>query len=180
VSFPEDQHPVRDFAADGQHEAFGEAVRPRATVRDLDHLDARIGQYGVERGRELSGPIADEEPEPCDVFAEVHDEVAGLLGGPGAVGMRGHAQDVQVIEPVGARQCLGQVVAPPSGRPGSAPHRCQNFDVRTDGSVRCVAVGVAGRATDRVSSPRSRSGGARWRRSLAGRVERHPGPSSRS
>jgi hypothetical protein len=49
-----------------------------------------------ERGRELSGPIADQEPEPGDVVAEFHDEVAGLLGGPRSVGMRGHAQDVQV------------------------------------------------------------------------------------
>ena len=96
VSLPEDQHPVGEFGADGQHEAFGEAVRPRTPRRDLDHLDARIRQHRVERGRELSGPIADEEPEPRDVFAEVHDEVAGLLGGPGPVGMRGHAQDVQV------------------------------------------------------------------------------------
>ena len=51
---------------------------------------------GVERGRELSGPIADQQPEPCDVHAKVHHEVAGLLGSPGPVGMRGHAQDVQV------------------------------------------------------------------------------------
>jgi hypothetical protein len=29
------------------------------------------------------------------VLGEVDDEVAGLLGGPGAVGMRGHAEDVQ-------------------------------------------------------------------------------------
>jgi hypothetical protein len=29
VSFPEDQHPVGDLGSDGQHEAFGEAVRPR-------------------------------------------------------------------------------------------------------------------------------------------------------
>ena len=63
---------------------------------DLDHLDARIGQDGVERGRELSGPIADEEPEPPDAIAEVHQEVAGLLGGPGPVRVPGHPQDVQV------------------------------------------------------------------------------------
>jgi hypothetical protein len=44
----------------------------------------------------LSGSVSDEEPEPRDVFAEVHDEVAGLLGGPGSVGVRGHAEDVQV------------------------------------------------------------------------------------
>jgi hypothetical protein len=29
VPLTEDQHPVRDFGSDGQHEAFGEAVRPR-------------------------------------------------------------------------------------------------------------------------------------------------------
>ena len=29
------------------------------------------------------------------MLGEVDDEVAGLLGGPGAVGMRGHAEDVQ-------------------------------------------------------------------------------------
>src|SRR6478752_10583104 len=82
VSLPEDQHPVGQLGADRQHEACGEAVRPRTPWRDLDHLDARIAQYGVERGRELSGPVADEEPKPWDVFAEVH-EVADLLGGPG-------------------------------------------------------------------------------------------------
>ena len=31
-----------------------------------------------------------------DAIVEVHHEVAGLLGGPRSVGMRGHAQDVQV------------------------------------------------------------------------------------
>jgi hypothetical protein len=84
VSFPEDQHPVGDLGSDGQHEASGEAVRPRASRRDLDYLNTCIGQHRVERGRELSGPIADEEPEPGDMVAEVHDEVAGLLGGPGS------------------------------------------------------------------------------------------------
>jgi hypothetical protein len=44
----------------------------------------------VER-RELPGPVADEEPEPIDVVAEVHHEVAGLLAGPCTVGMPGHA-----------------------------------------------------------------------------------------
>ena len=50
----------------------------------------------VERGRELSGPIADEEPKPGGVLAEIHQKVAGLLGGPRSVGMSGHAQHVQV------------------------------------------------------------------------------------
>jgi hypothetical protein len=68
VSFPEDQHPVGEFGADGQDEAFGEAVRPRAAGRDLHDVDARIGQHGVERCGELSGPVADEEPVAFDVW----------------------------------------------------------------------------------------------------------------
>ena len=88
----EDQHPIGDLGADGQDEAFGEAVRPRASRGDLDHLDARIGQHRVEGSRELSGPIADQEPEPADVIAEVHHQVAGLLCRPRAIGMPGHAR----------------------------------------------------------------------------------------
>ncbi len=62
VLLAEDQHPVGDLGAYGQHEAFGEAVRARTPRRDLNHLDARVRQGRVERGRELPGPIADEEP----------------------------------------------------------------------------------------------------------------------
>ena len=50
----EDQHPVGDFGADGQHEALGEAVRPRTPRRDLDHLDARVRHDPVERSRKLA------------------------------------------------------------------------------------------------------------------------------
>jgi hypothetical protein len=68
VSLPEDWHPVGELGADGQHEAFGEAVRSRATRRDLDHLDACMGQHRIKRARELPGPVTDEEPRsprPC-------------------------------------------------------------------------------------------------------------------
>jgi hypothetical protein len=85
MSLAEDQHPVGELGPDGQYEALGEAVRPRAPGRDLDCLDARIRQDCVERCRELPGSIADEEPESRDVLAEVHDEVAGLLRRPRAV-----------------------------------------------------------------------------------------------
>ena len=91
----EDQHQVGQLGPHRQHEAFGEAVRLRTTRWDLDHLDTRTGEHRVERVRELSGAVADEEPEPRDVFAELHDQVAGLLCGPRPVGMPGHAQDVQ-------------------------------------------------------------------------------------
>src|SRR6187402_919012 len=64
VSLAEDQHPVGYLGADGQREAFREAVCPRAPRRDLDHLDARVRQDRVERRRELPSAVADEEPKP--------------------------------------------------------------------------------------------------------------------
>jgi hypothetical protein len=48
VPLTENQHSVGDLGTEGQHEAFGEAVRPWAPGRDLDHLDIRVGQHRVE------------------------------------------------------------------------------------------------------------------------------------
>ena len=76
VSLAEDQHPVGDLGPHCQDEAFGETVRPRTARRNPDHFDSRIRQDRVERRRELPGAVADEEPEPCGTFAEVHDERA--------------------------------------------------------------------------------------------------------
>ena len=42
----------------------------------------------------LAVAVADEEPEPPSGVVEVHEQVAGLLGEPGAGGMRGDAEDV--------------------------------------------------------------------------------------
>ena len=64
VPLTEDQHPIGDLGPHCQDEAFGEAVRARAAGRDLEHLDARIGEYRVERGCELSSTIADQGSEP--------------------------------------------------------------------------------------------------------------------
>jgi hypothetical protein len=57
-----------------------------------------VGQDGVERSRELSGSIADEEPKPGDVAAEVDDEVAGLLHNPGVIRVGG---DPKQVDPAG-------------------------------------------------------------------------------
>ena len=60
VLLSEDQHPVGDLGAGGQHEAFGETVRARTPRWDLDHLDTRIGQHRVERAdRHLNLPGTD-------------------------------------------------------------------------------------------------------------------------
>jgi len=63
VPLTEDQYSVGELGSDGADESFGEAVRPAATRRNLDHLDAYIGENSVEWCCELSSPISDEEPE---------------------------------------------------------------------------------------------------------------------
>jgi len=57
---------------------------------------ADIGPATDAAASGCEGAIAHEEPKPSGAFAEVHDEVAGLLGRPRPVGMGGHAQHVQV------------------------------------------------------------------------------------
>jgi hypothetical protein len=61
VPLIEDQHAVGEFGSDRTHEPFGETVRPRATWRNPDRLDAHIGEDSIERCCELAGSIADEE-----------------------------------------------------------------------------------------------------------------------
>jgi hypothetical protein len=48
-------------------------------------MDADGGKDRVERVGELPGPVADQEPEVHGAVAEVHQEVADLLGSPRAV-----------------------------------------------------------------------------------------------
>ena len=45
---------------------------------------------------ELPGAVADQEPEVRGAVAEVHQEVADLLGGPRPVRVRGDPEDVDV------------------------------------------------------------------------------------
>ena len=70
VPLSEDQHLVGDLGPDGQHDAFGEAVRPRTPRRNPDHLDARVRQDRIERCRELTGPIADEESKLANLITK--------------------------------------------------------------------------------------------------------------
>ena len=46
--------------------------------------------------RPLPGPARGQEPEPGGVLPQVQQQVPGLLGAPGAVGVRGHAQGMHM------------------------------------------------------------------------------------
>jgi hypothetical protein len=85
VPLADDQYAVGEFGSQGADEPFGETVRLRATARNPDRLDARIGQDGIKRRCKLAGPISDEEPKFSDAIAEIHHQVADLLSGPSAV-----------------------------------------------------------------------------------------------
>ena len=59
--------------------ALALAILPRARWR-LHNLHALAGQDIIERGRELSVAVPDEEPEHPGTPGEIHDQIAGLLG----------------------------------------------------------------------------------------------------
>ena len=94
-------------------------------VRDVaEHgPDPGVGEDRVEGGGEVRAAVADHELDPVRLFAEVHDQVAGLLGGPFPGGMQGdaedadapggvldHGQDVGLgaVEQVGREEVAGQ------------------------------------------------------------------------
>ena len=84
MAFAEDQDAVGELGSGGEDEAFGVTVRSRISRWDLHGVDAGVGQDGVERPGELARSVADEELEGGGVVVEVHQYVAGLLGGPGS------------------------------------------------------------------------------------------------
>jgi hypothetical protein len=91
-----DEHAVGDLAAHGLDEPLRVCVRLWAVRRDLADGDAGVGQDGVECGRELAGPVPDQDLELLGPVAEVDDQVSGLLRGPRPVWVRRDGEDVQV------------------------------------------------------------------------------------
>src|ERR1019366_602206 len=88
-----DQGAVQQLAAASADPAFGDRVhagRPDVTEHGPD---PGVGEDRVERGGEVRAAVADHELDPVRLFAEVHDQVGCLLGGPFPGGMLGDAED---------------------------------------------------------------------------------------
>src|ERR1019366_406232 len=96
VGFLVDQHPVGALGPCGAYPSLGMAVRPWCPRRGLDYPHALAGEDLVEGAGESGVAVPDEEAERAGPVAEVHEEVAGLLRGPGAVRVGGHSEDVHV------------------------------------------------------------------------------------
>jgi hypothetical protein len=52
-----------------------------------------VGEDGVECGREVRSAVADHECDSVRLLVKVHEEVAGLLGGPFAGWMQSDSPD---------------------------------------------------------------------------------------
>ena len=152
VPFAVDQQVVQALAPQCSHVPLRKGIRPRRPERRLDDPHAIVGEHVIEDGRELAVAVADEELELAGAFAEIHEKVAGLLGGPCPAGVRGDAQDmhaagldlhheehVQALEEHGVdvqevtcqdSGCLGGEELPPGrrrpARRRGEPGRCQD------------------------------------------------------
>jgi hypothetical protein len=73
--------------------AFGDRVHARRPDVAEHGPDPGIGEDRVECGGEVRAAVADHELDPVRMLAKVHDQVAGLLGGPVSGGMRSDSDD---------------------------------------------------------------------------------------
>src|SRR4051812_48825397 len=75
--------------------AFARGARTgRADYPDVGASERGASERGVEGGGELAVPVADQELELVGAVAEVHEQVAVLLGDPGSGGVGGVPGDV--------------------------------------------------------------------------------------
>ena len=89
-----DQEVIEAFAAQGADEAFGDCVGAGCLHRAAEDADVGADEDRVEGGGELAVSVADQEPKFGDAVAEVDEQVAGLLGDPGAGGVGGDPGEV--------------------------------------------------------------------------------------
>src|SRR5271165_2781264 len=95
----EDQHPVEELSAQGADEALADRVHPRSL--DSGTQDPGTGglEYGVKGAGEVRSAVTNQERDVCEPLVEAEGQVAGLLHGPFAGGVRGNAAEVH---PAGA------------------------------------------------------------------------------
>ena len=88
-----DEGAVQELAAASADPAFGDRVHAGRPDVAEHGPDASISENRVERGREVRAAVADHELDSARLLAEVHEQVAGLLGGPRPGGMQRQSED---------------------------------------------------------------------------------------
>ena len=94
VTTANDQQPVQALGADGTDPPLRIGVRVRRLDRRNEHLGALGAEHVVEATTELRVPVADKKAHPPAALGQHQEQVAGLLGDPGAAGVGGHSSEV--------------------------------------------------------------------------------------
>src|SRR5437763_879156 len=118
-----DEGPIEDLAAASADPAFGDRVHARRPDVAEHGPDPGLGENGGERSGVGRAAVADNELDLVRLLAEVHDQAAGLLGGPRPGGMHCDADcaDARSGTPSGSRRAGSRAVpGPPSPNPGDA------------------------------------------------------------
>jgi hypothetical protein len=100
VPLVEDQGAVEELAAACSYPAFHDRVHSGYPDAAAHHTDPSVGEDGVEQGRVLAVPVADDVPRRRSGVVQVHGQVADGLGDPGGGRMRGGAEDVDAARGV--------------------------------------------------------------------------------
>src|ERR1700733_1245856 len=77
-----DEGAVQKLASASPDPAFGDRVHAGRPHIAQHGPDPGVGEDRVERGGEVRAAVADHELDSVRLLAEVHEEVACLLGGP--------------------------------------------------------------------------------------------------
>jgi hypothetical protein len=109
---------VRAMRTNRSAEAFARGLRGRILIASMPAL----ARTTPKDPGELPGPVADQEPEACGAAAEMHPEIADLLGGSRPVRVRGDPEDVDVASRRPGRRSgksdeETQLIIVPQGRP---------------------------------------------------------------
>src|SRR6266487_6935581 len=77
-----DEGAVQEFTTVSADPAFDDRVHPGRLDTAEHGPDPGVSEDGIERGGEVRSAVADHELDPVGLVAEIHYQVAGLLGGP--------------------------------------------------------------------------------------------------
>jgi len=123
VASADDQQPVQALGADGLHPTLGVRVRLGRFHRGHEHLAALRPEHRIEAAAERGVSVAQDEAYLPTSLAKHQQQVAGLLGDPGTVGVGGHPGQV---DPAGVEFDEEQHVQP------AQPHRIDGEEVTGD------------------------------------------------
>jgi len=84
----EDEHPVEALATHAASPALGVGVRVRRRDGCADHRHSFAREEMIKAAAELGVAVVDEKAERSLAIIEGHEQVACLLGGPGACRVR--------------------------------------------------------------------------------------------